>query len=238
MLVSHRKSFIFTKTAKTAGTSVEAYFEQYCMCEGEYEFSHFREAYESECGVIGHRGSDLNGVKWWNHMSADKIKARLDEDVWDRYFKFTVVRNPYDKLVSRFKMLERWREGYSFEQKAKAVVKKVLQRGHPYDQAWGRDPISRFRGWVKRGGSVRDRDKYFIDGELCVDYFIRYEDLPGGIREVCERIGVEFDPEAIPMLKPGGARKIPVADYYDAETIALVRERFDWEFERFGYEMP
>lgn len=35
MLISHRKRFIFTKTAKTAGTSVESYFEQYCMPEGE-----------------------------------------------------------------------------------------------------------------------------------------------------------------------------------------------------------
>jgi hypothetical protein len=31
MLVSHLKKFIFTKTKKTAGTSVESVFEPYCM---------------------------------------------------------------------------------------------------------------------------------------------------------------------------------------------------------------
>jgi hypothetical protein len=29
MLVSHRKKFIFVKTGKTAGTSVEVFFEKY-----------------------------------------------------------------------------------------------------------------------------------------------------------------------------------------------------------------
>ena len=40
MLISHRKQFIYTKTAKTAGTSVESYFEKYCMPEGKWQFSH------------------------------------------------------------------------------------------------------------------------------------------------------------------------------------------------------
>ena len=31
MLISHRKKFIFTKTKKTAGTSVESVFETYCI---------------------------------------------------------------------------------------------------------------------------------------------------------------------------------------------------------------
>ena len=55
MLISHRKRFIYTKTVKTAGTSVESYFEPYCMREGEWSFSHSRAEYVSEAGIVGIR---------------------------------------------------------------------------------------------------------------------------------------------------------------------------------------
>lgn len=58
MLISHRKKFIFTKTNKTAGTSIESYYERFCMPVGEWEESHAREEYISDTGVIGYRGSN------------------------------------------------------------------------------------------------------------------------------------------------------------------------------------
>jgi hypothetical protein len=48
MLISHRKRFIFFKTSKTAGTSVESFFEKFCYAEGEWKFSHAREETISE----------------------------------------------------------------------------------------------------------------------------------------------------------------------------------------------
>jgi hypothetical protein len=36
MLVSHQRKFIYTKTVKTAGSSVESYFEPYCISPEEY----------------------------------------------------------------------------------------------------------------------------------------------------------------------------------------------------------
>ena len=51
MLISHKYKFIYLKTIKTASTSVEAYFERFCMPENDYELSHDREVYESNFGV-------------------------------------------------------------------------------------------------------------------------------------------------------------------------------------------
>ena len=79
MLVSHIKKFIFTKTAKTAGTSVESYFKEYCMPEGEWEESHNCSESVSDAGVIGFRGKRNTFVptwhkhRWYDHMSAKKI---------------------------------------------------------------------------------------------------------------------------------------------------------------------
>ncbi len=42
MLVSHSKKFIFLKTMKTAGTSVEIYLERYCVPSDTYVEQHHR----------------------------------------------------------------------------------------------------------------------------------------------------------------------------------------------------
>ena len=102
MLISHRKRFIFIKTVKTAGTSVESYFEKYCMPEGEWQEAHTRDEYVSEEGIIGYRGPDASSSTWYNHMSAQKLLDLAGRDIWDSYFKFTVIRNPFDKLISAF----------------------------------------------------------------------------------------------------------------------------------------
>lgn len=60
MLVSHGYRFIYTKTRKTAGTSVESYFEPFCMRDGEWSQRHFREEreeYVSPAGIIGYRST-------------------------------------------------------------------------------------------------------------------------------------------------------------------------------------
>ncbi len=45
MLVSHRHQFIYTKTHKTASTSVEAYFERFCFPPGDaFILQHHRPA--------------------------------------------------------------------------------------------------------------------------------------------------------------------------------------------------
>jgi len=54
VLVSHRLRFIYTKTAKTGGTSVESYVDD-CMPEGEWSASHARDAHESPEGIVGRR---------------------------------------------------------------------------------------------------------------------------------------------------------------------------------------
>src|SRR5689334_12041430 len=116
MLISHRKRFIYTKTVKTAGTSVESYFEPYCMREGEWTFSHAREESVSEAGIVGIRSGEpleIQGVIWWNHMPAKTIRALIGDAVWNDYFKFCIVRNPFDAVVSAYRFF--WEAHQQYE---------------------------------------------------------------------------------------------------------------------------
>ena len=83
MLISHRKKFIYTKTPKTAGTSVEVYFERFCAPDGAWKFDHERDQYVGSSGIIGARGSYAESAGWYNHMSACEIRRKAGSLIWD-----------------------------------------------------------------------------------------------------------------------------------------------------------
>jgi hypothetical protein len=215
MLISHRKKFIYTKTVKTAGTSVESYFERYCMADGQWEFAHHRDQYVGPEGIIGCRGPDAGGKEWFNHMSAADIRSRVGTEMWDEYYKFCVVRNPFDKLVSWF----------SFQ-----LHKGLLA------PATDQHVVDAFRERLSQGIPVLDRDKYVIDGSLCVDYAIRFEDLEHGIGHVCRKLSVPFERARVPHLK-GGIRdtSLDLRDFYTPELVRNVESAYAFEFQTFGY---
>lgn len=214
MLISHRKQFIYTKTAKTASTSVECYFEPYCMPEGDWVFQHARDEYVSETGIIGYRGRQGGETEWFNHMSAAAIRDKTGSSTWNDYFKFAVIRNPFDKLVS----------GYFFS---------TRHGNRP------QNPVTGFREWLRGGGEIIDRHTYTIDGKICLDYFIRYESLLNGIQYVCDRLDLPFEPDRLPDLKRGFRNHgTPVAEFYDNESRAIVAEKYAFELDFFGYQCP
>ena len=238
MLVSHRKKFIYTKTIKTAGTSVESYFEQYCMPEGEWKESHSREEYVSETGIIGYRGPNRKGLTWYNHMPARKILKLVGPDIWESYYKFTVVRNPFDKLISEYFMLDYRKKNRSLIEKISAMKRRILKRESPIDRVKGKTEVERFRSWIQEGGGSIDRDKYIIGGQVCVDYFIRFDDLHEGLKHVCNNLRVPFEYSRIPKFKSGYRhQKIKIHDYYSKEIELIVKKKYAWELERFGYSL-
>jgi hypothetical protein len=214
MLVSHRKEFIYTKTAKTASTSVETYFEPLCLPPDTWEFRHGRDETVCDEGIIGYRGPDTTGKRWFNHMSCEMIRDALGADLWDRYFKFAVIRNPFDKLLS----------GYFFEQRPQGSREEL---------------IAGFRRWVREGGAIVDRHTYTLEGEVCMDYFIRYEQLQQGVAEVCRRLDEPFEAERLPNLKAQfRERSVPLEAFYDPETRDRAAHIYAFEMDYFGYRPP
>ena len=241
MLISHRKKFIFTKTKKTAGTSVESVFEPYCLPEGTWKQTHYTPERISADGIIGYRGYLGDGgqkANWWNHIPAELIRKRVGDKIWNEYFKFTVIRNPFDKLVSGFHMHWSHVRQKNFSQKFKAMTKRFVGRAGPIELVKGNNEIERFRSWIRAGGMVSDRETYMIDGKVCLDHFIRYENLENGVREVLLRLDVDPSGCVIPKFKSNFRKsRTPIVEYYDAETEAIVRRLYAWELNFFNYDL-
>jgi hypothetical protein len=107
MIISHKYRFIFVKTLKTAGTSIEVFLSQHCGPADVLTpiLPH----------VEPHQARNYDG--YFNHTPAAAIRDRVGPDVWRTYFKFCVERNPWDKTLSYYHMTNaREGGGLSFEQ--------------------------------------------------------------------------------------------------------------------------
>lgn len=97
MLISHTHKFIFLKTKKTGGSTIEStivnnfFDDSIDICTGS--------VFDGTPRVnIGSKKNDEpDGHKAWHH-----IKKYVTEEQWNTYLKFTVERNPYSKVVSDF----------------------------------------------------------------------------------------------------------------------------------------
>jgi len=219
MLVSHRRKFIYTKTIKTAGTSVEAYFEPFCMADGEWTPSHYRDEQACEVGIIGYRGMSMPAdCLWWSHMPAALIRERVGESVWAAYFKFCAIRNPYEKALSTFY----WRKN----------VGTIIVDESECEQA-------QFESWLETSGPPIDRDTYLIDGQFCLDDVIRYETLSEDLERICSRLEIPWVPSSLPRFKSGVRPDNRTAEaVYTGRSREIVTAAYEFELEYSGYAFP
>ena len=67
----------------------------------------------------------------------------------------------------------------------------------------------------------------------------RFEDLENGIKYVCDKLDVAFEPENIPRLKSDiRNNEFSINEYYDQETINVVNGLYEFELNYFGYTAP
>ncbi|MCU1329217.1 MAG: hypothetical protein JWN34_4587 [Bryobacterales bacterium] len=223
MLVSHVCRFIYLKTIKTAGTSAEIYFEPFCVDPKAWQGAlHGRGELVSDFGIVGARGSEARsasgGVTWYNHMTASEAVARLSPEIWNSYYRFCLVRDPWDKVVSQF-----W---YHLSPSRRAA----LSRG---EFSIVRQALS---NWLETGRLPLDRHIYTLNDKLAVDDTIRYENLVPDMERLCRRLGIPWQPRRLGMYKSGYRLRQELArDYFDDAAGAQIRTAFAWEFENLGY---
>ena len=235
MIISHTHKFIFIKSFKTAGTSVEAELSNICsgsdIVTPMNDYRHNRD----ENGVFIHKSMnaeefirlDLPNIQ---HADALTIKNQVTPEVWNDYFKFSITRNPWDRAVSYFYWENRLNPALN------PTKKFYHYLGIPFKELEQLKLL--FSDYIKQATWPNNDCFYIIDDQPCTDFVIQYERLSEDYSKVCKKL--DLTASMLPRLK-GSVRKqrYHYSDYYDEETIAIVAERhkndirlFDYTFER------
>lgn len=222
MLVSHSHRFIYLKTKKTAGTSIEAALQPHCQPPGS-AVGHDTAAMETVWGIVGARSPrPLNpDIRWRNHMSAREMRDNLAPGIWSGYRRICAIRNPWDKTVSAFHFSK---AGMLPERPGDIIAAFRAFLANPDRWQWGQ--------------SWQDWDIHTLDGLPVIDTYIRYGRIEEDLAELCQQIDIP-KPE-LPRFKTEFRQPhIPYQDYYDAATtewVAMVYGQaislFGWHFDR------
>lgn len=208
MIISHKHRFIFFAIPKTGTHSMRRILRPY-LGEGDAEqVALFEDTPKAlpypEMAALKH-----------GHITAQQIRWVLGEETFASYFKFAVVRNPFDRFVSYCSFVSASVNG-SFAATPRDYMKHILTKTRPYDHILFR-PQSEF---------VTDSD-----GKLIVDFVGRVERLQADSERICARIG-------IPCAELGRSNESSHRDYreyYDDELIGLVSDMYRSDLELFDY---
>lgn len=168
--------------------------------------------------------SDKNEIDY-GHATIKQLSELIN---LDDYYKFTFIRNPYDRLVSE----------YFFRIKnisAKNSVLKLKQK-------------TSFNEFVKQVYELHKRrfnsKHYFIthyipqydyiniDGDIKVDDVYRYEEFENNVRKIINEFNLK---DEIPKKNISKNKKSDYMEYYNMETKKMVNEIYETDFFRFNY---
>ncbi len=183
MIISHKFRFIFIKTLKTAGTSIEVFLSQRC---GEndvvtpiwphvepHHARNYRGIWNPIPEIVQNKGRGIRGTvealmqmqKFYNHIPASIAKQRVPKKYWNSYFKFCVERNPWDKTLSHYHMVN--------------------------DRAGGGISLD---DYIDKGNFCINSSIYTdSNGHLLVDKVVKYESLTDELGVIFKKLGIPFD---------------------------------------------
>ena len=167
------------------------------------------------------------------HRTAAELKLMYGESVWKECFKFSFVRNPWDRLVSWWSMIDGNRAQIDLATTPNRFFKYVLQNARSFEEfiCNCHEEIADSDGvkWV-----FRNQIDYLTDadGNLLVDFVGRFENLSEDFAIVSERVYNRIKP--LPHSNKSQHRAYQ--SYYSKHTRTIVEEAYRADIRHFGYQ--
>ena len=198
MIVSFSRKFIFFKTAKSSSTSLELALRNYCSkgdlvtTVHEDNFSNFKpnpniykfKLFRDFFGIYGRQNFKNKYFKYFskffylNFRSHDNQEnffnslSKKEYKIIQNYYKFTIVRNPYDQIRSLFQ--------YRYKN---------------YIQFKNLNPnIENFNRFIKQYSNnffKEEKKQFFYKNKLNIDFFIKYENAENDMRVLEKKLGIK-----------------------------------------------
>lgn len=230
-MISHEKKVIFVHIRKSGGTTIKNLFPDY----------------DPNSALSGALSDGLLDSGWFTSPYVE------------RYFKFAVVRNPWDRFISGYlycrstrkrplldvlKNLPRERVAMSNALSTGISLRSRMGYAGEYTRKFCRNcliGVGRLEGDIGWRSEdyvhlVRMQSDYIFDndGRSAVDLIARLEDLDSGINELSSKVGPLARHNGVFMNKNRN-RKKSYRDYFDSESLKIFEKKFERDIELLGY---
>ena len=204
MLISHKHKFITIDIPKTGTRS-------------------FRESL-LPLDVVDIHGKPNLDSEFYQHDGAIRAKKQFIRYNfnWDDYFKFTIVRNPWQRYFSFFKYFKSYGEKYMRGDESINWREPEINQGKLCVELFkNKDNQTVLKNIILNNNS---QDSYFCDesGKIIVDHIAEFEDLQNEFFLLCDKVGIQA-----PTLQYGNksSNHLNLYNIYTQELIDLVAEK-------------
>lgn len=215
MLISYSHRFIFFHIGKTGGMSMREVLQPYTQEPEKFKIPRPAQM---------HDGKTNKMYDVWQtlllHAKASDAKNELPSDIFNNFFKFAFVRNPWDLQVSMYHFILREPTSSTYPQVSQlgsfeAFIEWVVKTPQPYP----------------KGITKLQRDMITdSEGNLLVDFVGHYEKLQEDFNFLRGKLNIQ---ESLPHLNRSQHKDY--RDYYNDHTRNLVSEHFKDDIELFDY---
>jgi hypothetical protein len=214
MLISHKKKFITIDVPKTGTRSL-------------------RETL-NPLGVIDIIGKPIQETDFYQHGTAEeakKIFIELNRD-WSEYFKFTILRNPWDRYFSFFKYFHNYKDKYL--KKCPSIIwnEPELNQGKYCVELFDNYTNSEIMKSIIINHQPQSDFIFDENGNLMVDHLANFENLDEEFKFLCLKTKTKYTP-----LKHGNKSKtfFDKKYFYNEELIEMVQKKEKSVIEIKGY---
>jgi|SRR5690554_273472 len=155
-MISHKHKCIFIHIPKCAGSSIRDHFFQ------GMSFDWRGPNYDVLYGWCPKRKIHLQHATAKQLLETELIK----EEVWDEYFKFTFVRNPWDRAYSDYLWIKK-------DRKINGSFKQYINATGSFKEVFTNRDSKNYRGDHK----LLQTDFFDLEGEFKLDFVGRFESL-------------------------------------------------------------
>ncbi|MFG0262408.1 MAG: sulfotransferase family protein [Novipirellula sp. JB048] len=171
-------------------------------------------------------GEALFGAGNSTHHYWDFYQA-YDPEKFARYYKFTFVRNPFDRLVSAYTYLQQ--TGKSTSRNDRRFRARYLSRYGSFKEfvcaGLNRPAIKNWGHFIPQSRFIASDDR-----KIQVDFVGRVENMARDFVIVAERLKLPTQ-----ITHTNKSQRDHFSKYYDSESEEIVREHYRRDFELLGY---
>jgi hypothetical protein len=212
MIISRGRKYIFVHIPKTGGTSMALALEDRAMAD-DIMFGDTPKAMKRRRKA---RAFQARG-RLWKHSTLQDIEGVVTAQEMDEMFVFTMVRNPWDRMVSYYHWLKTQNFDHPFVHLAKSSDFGTFIMDANMSHATKMSPAE---SYVTRR-----------DGQVCGDLFIRLEHLQEDCTALEAHLGFEL---TLPQAN-ASRRDEAYQHYYTPTTRDHVAQICARDIAQFGY---